>query len=194
MGRFIACPLITYVKPFRLFVHESMGPLQNPRLCVAFEDGVSDARFLWQVFYNTISEGVYRSPKDIELYLEQLLPLSGFVLCPGIKEYPEEIRFQTKNLCQWGMPFNRKFSATCYQWHVPCNYKQPHSSTAYDCWKPCKQLLHDINQLASRATTTTVGRKRARTFPSLNYHISSLSPASQKVRAKKTIDERKNMA
>lgn len=99
-----------------------------------------------------------------------------------------------KNLCQWGVPCNRNFSATCYRWHVPCNYKQPHSSTAYDCCKPCKQLMHDIKQLASRATTTTAGRKIARTFPSSNYHLSNLSPTSHKVRVKRIIDERKNMA
>ena len=36
----------------------------------------------------TIQLVKYRNPKDIEMYLEQLLLLSGFVLCPGIKEYP----------------------------------------------------------------------------------------------------------
>ena len=76
----------------RLFIHETMGPIQNPRLCVYHGDSrKSDGCFLWQVFYNTVSEGVYCSPSDIEMYLEQLLPSSGYVLCPGIRKYPEEI-------------------------------------------------------------------------------------------------------
>ena len=172
-----------------------MGPIQNPRLCVYHEGAarVSDGHFLWQVFYSTVSEGVYCGPNDIEMYLEQLLPSSGYVVCPGIRKYPEEIRFTTKNLRQWGMPFNRKFSASCYQWHIPNNAHQQLDSIAFDCCKPCKQLLHDINQLALRATATTEEQKIGRTLPNSKYPLSKLSPASQKVRVKKITDERKSL-
>ena len=44
-----------------------MGPIQNPRLCVYHEGTarVSDGHFLWQVFYTTVSEGVYCGPNDV---------------------------------------------------------------------------------------------------------------------------------
>ena len=47
------------------------------------------------------------SVDKVECYLEQLRPSSGFKVCPGIKEYPQEIRFQTKNLRQWSIQFDR---------------------------------------------------------------------------------------
>lgn len=127
------------------------------------------------------------------MYLKQLLPSSGYVVCPGIKEYPDQIRFDTKNLRQWGPPFNRKFSANCYQWHVPNNAQQLPGSIAFDCCKPCKQLLHDINQLALRANTTTQTQRMSRTLPSSKYPLSKLSPASQKIRVTKVIVDRQNV-
>ena len=91
------------------------------------------------------------------------------------------------------MPFNRKFSASCYQWHIPNNDDQQLDSIAFDCCKPCKQLLHDINQLAVRATVTTEEQKIGQTLPNSKYPLSKLSPESQKVGVKKITDERKSV-
>jgi hypothetical protein len=43
-------------------------------------------------------------------------------------------------LRQWGPPFNRMFSATCAQWHIPNNVQQSPESMGFDCCKSCKQL------------------------------------------------------
>lgn len=56
-----------------------------------------------------------------------------------------------------------------------------------------KKLLHDIQQLVSRSKQTTEVQKIARTLPSSNYPLSKLSPASQKKRVTKVIEERKNL-
>ncbi len=137
---------------------------------------------------------MYFKPSDIEVYLKQLLPTSGYVVCPGIKQYPDDIRFQTKNIREWGSPFNIKFSASCYQWHVPNNVKQQPDSIAYNCCNPCKLLIHRINRLAMLANATTEAQKMARTLPSSKYPLTKLSPVSQKVRMKKVMVERKNFA
>ncbi len=58
--------------------------------------------YSFQVFYNTISSGCCRSDlSDIESYSSQLLPMSSYVVCPGVGEYPPDIRFKTKNLVIW---------------------------------------------------------------------------------------------
>ena len=52
---------------------------------------------------------------NIECFLQQMITTSGFV-CPGIRDYPASIRFNTK-LVVWSEPFNRRFSVNCSQWH-----------------------------------------------------------------------------
>ena len=103
----------------RVFTHALGGPLQNPRLCIVHE--AQSSHFYWQIYYSTIQDGLYCSPSDVEMYLEQLVPSSGCVIFPGIRSYPDQIRFTTKNLQQWGPPFNQMFSANCAQWHLPNN-------------------------------------------------------------------------
>ena len=146
---------------------------------------MQSSRYYWQVFYKVVEEGQYTCPSDIEGFLKQLLPSSGYVICPRIKEYPEQIRFKTKHLIEWGLPFSRKFSDHCSLWHVP--------NTLGTCCAACKLLQHDIKVLAQRADGTTESQKRARTLPNSKYPLSKLSPASQKRRVASTIVERKNL-
>lgn len=150
------------------------GPLQNPRLCIVHESQSQSSQYYWQIFYQVVAHDQYVSTSDVLVYMEQLLPSSGFVLCPGLKEYPQQIRFKTKHLVEWGPPFCRRFSDSCNLWHIPSKHAE---ST---CCKPCKQLQHDIGQLVRRADETTEGEKIARIKPSSKYPISKLSPASQK--------------
>ena len=137
--------------------------------------------------------GVYTSLSDIHVYLDQLLPTSKYVVCPSIRDYPEEIRFRTKNLVQWGELFSRMFSAACNQWHIPNNAWQSPITAAYNCCNPCKQLIHDIRQLQQKAGETTEVQRLSKTLTSSNYPISKLSPASQNKQISKLTDERKNL-
>lgn len=123
----------------------------------------SSVQFSWQVYFKTLHHRVYTSLSDIHIYFDQLLPISKFVVCPGICNYPEEIRVRTV------------------------------SAAAYNCCKPCKQLIHDIRQLRQKAGETTDVQKLSRTLTSSNYPISKLSPASQNKQISKLTDERKNL-
>lgn len=146
----------------------------------------------WQVYYITHASGTYTSPSDVAKYLDQLQPGSGCVVCPGISEYPSEIRFKTKHLQEWGPPFHRMSSTECSLWHVPNNFRQAPGSLGYNCCKPCKQLMHDIAQLKRKAISTTESERIMRISTTSNYPISKLSPASQKVRLAKIKHERNN--
>lgn len=168
------------------------GPLQNPRLCL-FQDG-DHVSYIWQVYYCSCDSGTYTTFSDVEEYLRQLQPSSGYVMCPGIREYPSEIRVKTKHLKEWEAPFNRKFSSECSLWHVPNNTHQAPESAMYNCCKACKQLAHDVKQLKRKAITTTGADRIARTSTSSNYPISKLSPASRNLRIAKISQERKNLA
>ena len=79
----------------RPLVMTEVSPLANLRLYVFTEGGA--VQFKWQVLFKTLASGKF-SATTIEPYLEQLKPVSSFKVCPGIKEYPQEIQFETKNL------------------------------------------------------------------------------------------------
>ena len=90
--------------PPRSFTDPHAGLIQNPRLCVCFQS--DKVQFSWQHYFTTYAEGVCEGISDITiLYLDQLLPSSGYVVCPGIKEYPSEIHFKIKKSCGMGCSF-----------------------------------------------------------------------------------------
>ena len=128
---------------------------QFPTLaCVLEKNG--GLHYSFQVFFKEIDAGVCSSNfSNIECFLQQLITTSGFVVCPGIRDYPASIRFNTKNLVVWSEPFNCCFSVNCSQWHVPNNAQQTLGSAGFDCCKPCKQLIHDIRQLQRKSEKVT---------------------------------------
>lgn len=127
----------TFYMPSRPFTDPHAGLIQTPRLCVCFSP--DKVQFSWQHYFVTVAEDICHGMSSITVYLDQLLPCSGYVICPGITEYPSEIRFKTKNLVEWGAPFNRKFSSTCSLWHIPNNSRQAVDSGGYNCCKQCKK-------------------------------------------------------
>lgn len=125
--------------------------------------------------------------------LNQLLPDSGYVTCPGISRYPSELSFKTKHLREWGDPFNRTDSDICELWHLANNNRQLPSSALYNVCRLCKQLHHAIQQLLRRNDTVSEAQKQARRSTSSNYGIKFLSPDSQKSRISRNIQERKRL-
>ena len=75
---------------------KSVGPMCNPRLCLAAAD--ERINYSFQVFFKSIATGscTLDDLSQIERYLVQLSNKSGFLVCPGISEYPSSIRFKTK--------------------------------------------------------------------------------------------------
>ena len=111
---------------------------------------------------------------------------------PGISNYPRtEIRFKTKNLREWGLPFNRMDALKCMLWHVPSNAKHPHGSPLRDTCTPCRRLTHDIRQLVQKSENVD---RLSRLRPDSNYPLKYLSPESQMRRVSRIAKDRRNLA
>ena len=175
---------------YRCYDAGHVGVIPNPRLCLSVENGV--ACYSFQVFFKVINAGVCADDlSNVDCLMEQLSMTSGFVVCPGIREYPASIRFTTKNLVVWNEPFKRQFSTNCVQRHIPNNAKQTPDSMGFNCCKPCKQLIHDIRQLQQKTEKISTPIRTSRHSAGSNYPISKLSPASQSTRLAKKDEQRK---
>ena len=163
------------------------GPFFNPFITLCCDGKSITFKFcvyFQPVFSGTVDTGCFLS-------LLKQLPDSGYEICPGITSYPPDVRFKTKHLHDWGEPFNRLDSDTCELWLIPNNSRQLPTNVLYNACKACKQLHHDIQQLVKRSATTSDAQKQARTLPSSNYGLKYLSPASQKCRVSRIIQEKK---
>ena len=168
-----------------------VGPLANPRLFVFIEGATVQLK--WQMLFKTLASGEF-SATTIEPYLEQLKPVSGFKVCPGIKEYLQEIWFETKNLRRWGIPFGRIHALSCSLWHIPNNTHHPTGESLQDTCQPCRVLHHDISKLVEKASSLTEAQKMARTSVQSKYPMKYLSPTSRAVRVSKVCKDRQNLA
>ena len=168
-----------------------VGPLANPRLCVFAKEG--SLYYKWQVLFSTVNESEY-SLEGVQPYLDQLKPQSGYLLCPGLSEYPKDIRFKTKNLHEWGLPFNRIDAHECLLWHTPNNFFHPNGDPLRDVCTACRRLAKDINQLLQRSLNLTEEQKRSRLAVNSNYPLAYLSPKSRSNRLKSVFKERKNLS
>ena len=167
------------------------GPMANPRLCIFAEGDI--AKFRWQVLFKSLDQGEYSIEKT-EPYLEQLRPSSGFKVCPGLKKYPQELRFQTKNVRLWGIPFDRVDAKCCEMWHIPHNIHHPTGDELRDTCQPCRNLHRDIQKLVEKASTVTEEQKIARTSTHSKYPMKYLSPTSRALRVTKICKDRVNLA
>lgn len=167
------------------------GPIANPRLCIIVGD--CSVSYKWQILFKTVASGQYCF-EQIEVYLRQLLPQSGYELCPGIKEYPSDVHFKTKNLHEWGEPFGRLDSSVCLLWHLPSNHCRPTGDPLRNVCAPCKRLQFDIDQLIKRARSTSEAKKSSRTSTGSNYPLKYLSPKSKATRISRNSKERKNLS
>ena len=73
----------SYIMPPRPFTDPHAGLIQNPRLCVCFQS--DKVQYSWQHYFTTYAyaEGVCGGISDITIYLDQLLPSSGYVVIGG---------------------------------------------------------------------------------------------------------------
>ena len=167
------------------------GPLANPCLCIMAEG--DSVQYKWQVLFKTVACGEY-SMDAVKVYLEELRPCSGFKTCPGLKHYPEELRFDTKNVHHWGLPFNRIDAKSYVLWHVPHNIHHPAGDDLRDTCQPCQVLHHDISNLVKKADFISLEQKLSRTSVHSKYPLKYLSPKSKAERVSKMSKEHKNLA
>ena len=89
----------------------SAGPTYNPRMVISVYDQ-GHAQMEFQVFFRTVLKEAY-SRQAADLHLESMLRESGHSVCPGIPEYPLEVRFKSKKQRKWQLPFTCHDSMKC---------------------------------------------------------------------------------
>lgn len=99
----------------------SAGPIYNPRMVISV-DGQCHPQMEFQVFFRTVFKGAY-TRQAATPHLESMQRESGYSVCPGIPEYPSEVRFKSKNYREWQLPFKRHDSQKCKLWHIPQHHK-----------------------------------------------------------------------
>ena len=83
-------------------------------------------------------------------------------------EYQTEIRFDTKNVRRWRIPFNRIDSLSCVLWHVPHNVHHPTGDKLRVTCQPCRVLHCDMVEKPQMAT---MEQKLAQTSVSQTIHL-----------------------
>ena len=177
-------------------IEGSAGPLKAARMIFA-----SDGDYSFEVLLKGILKGSWKGSeaphKEISSILDTLLASSGFLVCPGIRDYEsqysEAIRFRSKNLRIWMEPFPRHDSIECLLWHKPINTRITSDSLFYNLCTNCKSLINDLNTIKARALAASPGHKEKWTEPASNRPLKYLSPASQAERLSKSSKDRKRL-
>ena len=121
--------------------------------------------------------------------LSTLLANSGYVLCPGIRdftgEFSETVRFKPKHLRVWTQQVSRHDSEECTLWLKPSNQKLPPGSPLKNTCQSCRLLHRSLVAIRGRALEASPGHKERWTDPSSNRPVKYLSPASQMKRTVK---------
>ena len=174
-------------------VYPESGPWHSVRLIVGTT--VYRLQVTWPVV-RVVSAGVYETSEQLDPFLQQLLPDSGYTVCPGIVNYDElfaAVRHTHQNLqtIKVGEKVVRHESVKCMLWHKPEGKQKRLFDRKKGMCAECKSFDYQMTREVKRATQSEP--KVARTASSSNYPFTYLSPASQKVRARNLMRERKTL-
>ena len=166
------------------------GPIKPARMTFHHQ-----GHFTFDVMKHIVAEGLWQSCEapysSITSKLDTLLANSGYLLCPGISNYPERygsvIRFNSKNLRVWGHPHNRYDAQDCQLLHKPNNSHVTPDSPLYNACSACKYLCNGLNAIKQRAESAPPSIHEQWTAPSSNRPLKYLSPNSQAQRLAKNV-------
>ena len=145
----------------------------------------------------TVKHGLLGSCDDAQL-VQVFQQLSEYQICPGIPDYEEiyqSLHHHPKQLqmVSIGPKVIRYESSKCLIWHMPTNQKSTALDRRHNMCIECKTLDKKLAKEAQAAALVTEMQKSARTHPSSNYPLGLLSPASQKSRVRKLMQEQKTI-
>ena len=172
------CVLVTKKTPV---MDPTAGPIYNPRLLITSSLDLNEHYIDFQVFFKSIFHESYTT-EAVDKYLQTMKTESGYVICPGIPNLPNEIGFKPKKYREWSIPFVRHDSIDCQLWHKPSHRKRSTDDPLYDSCPPCKLLWHDIGVLEQRAKQREPATKRKHQQPLSRKSLKYMSPTSKKVR------------
>ena len=178
-------------------VRDKVGPIHSLRLIISSSQ-IIQLQVTWPVI-RTSKLCVLRDSSDVELdnLLQQMLPDSEFAVCPGIADFEERYSADVHRAPQSlrkltvGEQVLRYESSKCQLWHKTTDQKFTALDRHSKMCSACKALDRTLGREATVSAAVSLEQKIARTHPSSNYPLSQLSPASQKVRVRRLMDERK---
>ena len=139
----------------------SAGPIKPARV-VSNDEGEYGVEVLMKVIQTGSWKESHPPYKEICSVLDTFLSNSGYVLCPGVKDYTCEflhiIRFQSKNLRVWGQPI-RHDSVGCLLWHKAANLRISEENPLFNVCPSCKVLRSQLLVIKNRALETSPDHK-----------------------------------
>ena len=148
-------------------------PTYDPFMVLTLVDGC--VTFDFKVFNQSVQNGTFSWDK-VEILLNTLLPYSGYVLCPGLKEYPAAVHFESKHYVHISCPHERHQSNCCALWHVPKNRQQLTGSVLYNVCGPCKILDNQLEIVRKRHEKFSTNKRQSWKLPSSKRPLKYCSP------------------
>lgn len=175
-------------------VRDGVGPIHHLRLVISSSQ-LYQVQVTWPVI-RTSKFGVLKDNKDVDNLLDQLLPGSDMAVCPGIADYTtrySSIRHRPKGLrsVSVGDKVMRYESVNCQLWYKRTDTRTTLLDRLSGVCAECKDLNRLLRKEERSSTALSLQMSAMRTYPSSNHPLSYLSPASQKVRIRCLMNERK---
>lgn len=149
-----------------LHILKSVGLVRTPTVEVLFScsSETTSVTYSFQVF-NALAE---YNIDAVNKKLTTMLPTSGYVICPGLSNYPDNLRYDIKGVRKWEFPFERIDNVSCHLFHIPDNSKIHPLHTLYN--DPCKKLQNSVIKWEQRNTCIQHDVSK-HLMPSSNYPI-----------------------
>ena len=171
-----------------LHILQSVGLVRTPTIEVSFScsSEIISVTYLFQVFHSIVEYNSF-CIDAIDRRLTTMLPTSGYVICPGLANYPDNLHIDIKGVKKWAYPFQKRIdSISCHLFHLPNNSKVHPLHTLYNMCEPCKKLQNCIFKWEQHAQDHVLKNL----MPSSNFPITKLSPVSQKIRVQNIMKEK----
>ena len=142
-------------------------PHYTPCITIACKGGQHS--YCLTVYDYPITEREYNK-EEVKAIIMTLLLTSKYVICPGIKEYPSELKFETKQYGKWELPYKRHDSKCCAMWHDPTKQHHFEHDSLFNVCNSCCKLQKDIQKLLK-----SNDQRKSSYSPSSNYAWCRLS-------------------
>ena len=177
-------------------VCQDIGPWFTAHL-VGSSTHIYYLQVIWPIVRN-VTAGVCNEASQLYPLVQQLLPGSGYIICPGIHDYSDRYSQQVR-YCQFKSLQTIKIGdkAVCYElincrlWHKLPEVKGKTASRRHNMCNECKEIDLVVSRKANRESKVPQAQKAFRTSTGSNYPVFWLSPSSQKVRVRRLMRERK---
>ena len=148
-------------------------PVYDPHLVLTVVDG--NVLYDFRALSQSITKGLF-SWELIESHLNSLLPCSAYALCPGVKEYPSTVHFESKRYVHIVTPYERHQSSGCKLWHVPKNRQHQPGSVLFNVCDSCKVLHNHLETLRKRHNEFSPRKRASWKLPSSKRPLKYCSP------------------